>query len=471
MAINPNISLAVRGIELQDPLAQYGRVAAIQGAQQQNQLAQLQMQQVQREQESTNALNRAYAEAYNPQTGEIDVNRLRGSLSTGGFGSKLPGVEKGLSELQTAKTAQQKGESDLLDSKLKQSRGFLDTLDPNNPASAEAYMQWHRANHADPVIGKALTARGITVDQSMQRIQQLMQTPGGLARLINESKLGTEKFMEMNKPTTQVVDQSGQRQVIQIPGLGGTPTTVGTYADVPLPAAVEAQKSRIGKASASQQVVNVSTEKKYGERFGGLIADQDAAKLSAAENAPQAAATADRVMDLIGTGKVITGTGANVRLQLAKALNLAGGTDSEKIRNTEVLVSSLAETTLGAIKSSNLGAGQGFTNADRDFLEKAKAGQLSYDAKSLTELARLSRLAAEKSAESWNTRVKQIPASALEGTGISSNPVVVPPRKTSSVMNIPSAAIDMLRSGAGTREQFDAQFGPGSADRVLPKGK
>jgi hypothetical protein len=287
-------------------------------------------------------------------------------------------------------------------------------------------MQWHRANHADPVIGKALTARGITVDQSMQRIQQLMQTPGGLARLINESKLGTEKFMEMNKPTTQVVDQSGQRQVIQIPGLGGTPTTVGTYADVPLPAAVEAQKSRIAKSGAPN--VNVSTEKKYGERFGGLIADQDAAKLSAAENAPQAAATADRVMDLISTGKVITGTGANARLQLAKALNLAGGTDSEKIRNTEVLVSSLAETTLGAIKSSNLGAGQGFTNADRDFLEKAKAGQLSYDAKSLTELARLSRLAAEKSADSWNNRVKQIPAAALEGTGISTEPIVVPKR-------------------------------------------
>lgn len=471
MPINPNIALAVKGIELQDPLAQYGKVAAIQGAQQQNQLAQLQMQQVQREQESTNALNRAYAEAYNPQTGEVDVNKLRGSLSTGGFGSKLPGIEKGLSELQTARTAQQKGQVELLDSKLKQSRSFLDTLDPSSPGAAEAYMQWHRANHADPVIGKALEARGITVDQSMQRIQQLMQTPGGLARLINESKLGTEKFMEMNKPTTQVVDQSGQRQVIQIPGLGGTPTTVGTYADVPLPAAVEAQKSRIGKAGASQQVVNVSTEKKYGERFGGLIADQDAAKLSAAENAPQAAATADRVMDLISSGKVITGTGANARLQLAKALNLAGGTDSEKIRNTEVLVSSLAETTLGAIKSSNLGAGQGFTNADRDFLEKAKAGQLSYDAKSLTELARLSRLAAEKSADSWNTRVKQIPASALEGTGISTNPVVVPPRKTSSVMNIPSAAIDMLKSGAGTREQFDAQFGPGSADRVLPKGK
>jgi hypothetical protein len=210
MAINPNISLAVKGIEVQDPLAQYGRVAAIQGAQQQNQLAQLQMQNFQREQESTNALNRAYAEAYNPQTGEVDVNKLRGSLSAGGFGSKLPAVEKGLIELQTARTTQQKSQSDLLDSKLKQSRGFLDTLDPNNPASAEAYMQWHRANHADPVIGKALEARGITVDQSMQRIQQLMQTPGGLARLINESKLGTEKFMELNKPQLSTTDIGGQ---------------------------------------------------------------------------------------------------------------------------------------------------------------------------------------------------------------------------------------------------------------------
>jgi hypothetical protein len=217
--------------------------------------------------------------------------------------------------------------------------------------------------------------------------------------------------------------------------------------------------------------VNVSTEKKYGERFGGLIADADAAKLSAAESAPAAAANADRIIDLISTGQIITGTGANVRLQMAKALNLAGGNDSEKIRNTEVLISSLAETTLGAIKSSNLGAGQGFTNADRDFLEKAKAGQLTYDAKSLTELARLSRLAAEKSAESWNTRVKKIPASALEGTGISTEPVIVPPRKVSSVMKIPAGAIEMLKSGAGTREQFDAQFGPGSADRVLPKGR
>jgi hypothetical protein len=231
----------------------------------------------------------------------------------------------------------------------------------------------------------------------------------------------------------------------------------------------EAQRARLARAGASN--ITLSTERKYGDRFGGLIAESDAAKLSAAENAPRMAENADRITDLLATGNVITGTGANVRLQIAKALNLAGGTDSERIKNTEVLVSSLAETTLGAIKASNLGAGQGFTNADRDFLEKAVAGQLSYDQKSLGELARLSRKAAEKSAESWNKRAPNIPKSALEGTGYSTEPVIVPPRKVSSVMNIPAGAISALKAGQGSPEQFDAIFGAGSAKRILGEGK
>jgi hypothetical protein len=270
-------------------------------------------------------------------------------------------------------------------------------------------------------------------DQVEATVRQLLALPPAeRVRILSQSGASAGEL----KPSIQQVNQGGQTQMLRVPAFGGEPTVAGTYADVPLPANVQAQK--VQKAAASAPIITVSTEKKYGERFGGLIADQDAAKLSAAENAPSAAATADRVLDLIGTGKVITGTGANVRLQIAKALNLAGGTDSEKIKNTEVLVSSLAETTLGAIKSSNLGAGQGFTNADRDFLEKAKAGQLTYDSGSLAELARLARLAAEKSAESWNTRVKKIPATALEGTGISTQPVIVPPRKQKATSASPA---------------------------------
>ena len=210
MPINPNIALAVKGLELQDPLAQYGKLTAIQNAQQQNQLAQMQMQQSQRDLAANNALNQAYKAAYNADTGEVDLNALRSSLATGGYGSKLPGIEKSIFEGREAKTKALKSEADLLDTKLNQSRRFLETVDPNAPGAIDAYLQWTESQFKDPVIGKALESRGVTLQQSLGRVQQMLSTPGGLARLINESKLGVEKFMELNKPVLSNVDVGGQ---------------------------------------------------------------------------------------------------------------------------------------------------------------------------------------------------------------------------------------------------------------------
>lgn len=435
MAINPAIALGVRGVEVQDPLTQYSRVAALQSAQQQNALAQMQMQQAQTEMEERNKLRE-----FLPTLTLENRNELLkyGTAGRQAYESML----KGEKETREA----EKASAEVAAARIKQARDLLPSV--NSP---EAYANW-----------RTYTLQNLP---GLVNVIPQQYSPETTRNLMLEA----DKALEQHFVTQNL---GGASRVVAMPkyGAGAARTVEGTYAaDVPLPAAVEAQKSRIAKAGATN--VNVSTEKKYGERFGGLIAESDAAKLSAAEKAPEVAATADRIINLIATGNVITGTGANARLQLAKALNLAGGTDSERIKNTEVLISSLAETTLGAIKSSNLGSGQGFTNTDRDFLEKAKAGQITYDSKSLTELARLSRLAAEKSAESWNTRVKQIPAAALEGTGITAEPVVVPPRKTSSVMNIPTGAINALKAGQGTPEQFDAVFGAGSAAQVLGKGK
>lgn len=435
MAINPAIALGVRGVEVQDPLTQYSRVAALQSAQQQNALAQMQMQQARTEMEERNKLRE-----FLPTLTSKNRNEL---LKYGTAGRQAyESMMKGEKETREA----EKASAEVAAARIKQARDLLPSV--NSP---ETYANW-RTYTLQNLPG---LVNVIPQQYSPETTRNLM--------------LGADKALEQHFVTQNL---GGASRVVAMPkyGAGAARTVEGTYAaDVPLPAAVEAQKSRIAKAGATN--VNVSTEKKYGERFGGLIAESDAAKLSAAEKAPEVAVTADRIINLIATGNVITGTGANARLQLAKALNLAGGTDSERIKNTEVLISSLAETTLGAIKSSNLGSGQGFTNTDRDFLEKAKAGQITYNSKSLTELARLSRLAAEKSAESWNTRVKQIPAAALEGTGITAEPVVVPPRKTSSVMNIPTGAINALKAGQGTPEQFDAVFGAGSAAQVLGKGK
>lgn len=190
---------------------------------------------------------------------------------------------------------------------------------------------------------------------------------------------------------------------------------------------LEGQIAASEKGKGTTLNVGLSTEKKYSEKFAGGIAEKDVALMEAAERAPEAANTANRILSLLQTGQVFTGSAANIKLQMAKFLRLGGGSDSEAITNTEVLISSLADSTLGAIKSSGLGSGQGFTDNDREFLERAKAGQITYDANSLRDLARLAHKAAAATADKWNSRSKAIPKSAIEGTGISTESVTVPP--------------------------------------------
>jgi hypothetical protein len=451
--VNPNIALGFRMPEFRprNALAEYAQLQQIQGGQQAQELNALKMQEAQMAVQERNALNQAYQSAYNPDTGEIDANALRRSLSTGGFGSKLPALEKSLSEAAQQKLTQQKLQGEvaaqpttlaaakvkLLDDKLKQQRSFLDTLDPNDPSAPARYMQWHEANHADPDIGAALKARGITVDQSRDQIQRAIAAgPQAFAAMINASKLGTEKFMEMNKPTNQVINQGGQSQLVQTPGLGGAPTSVGTFAAVPLPAAVEAQKSRIGKASASN--ISVSTEKKFGEVFGGKVAEADVGKLAIAEKAPQLADSANRIIGLVQQGNVFTGPIADVKLNIARALNVAGADNQEKIANTEALVAATGQSTLDAIKGAGLGAGQGFTDKDLKFLQGVAGGTINLTAQTLTELATLQHRAASRAAEAWNKRSKEIPKEVMQGTGLSTTPIVVPP--LASVMKKPAAA-------------------------------
>ncbi len=337
MPINPNIALAVKGIELQDPLAQYGRVAAIQGAQQQNQLAQLQMQQVQREQESTNALNRAYAEAYNPQTGEVDVNKLRGSLSTGGFGSKLPGIEKGLADLGKAKTDQQKSQVDLVDAKLKQSRQFLDTVDPSDPNAPAQYWSWVQAQHNDPVLGPVLRARGVDVAQSMARFKQaIQQGPASFAQLLNQSKLGTEKFMELNKPQLSTMDLGGKVESRTFAPLTGELKTIGTQTKTMAPGEAERIKNeglRIGlegrRVAVLEENARRDADPAFQQRMGAARATGEAiakGDVQAVQALPKIIGRAEEGMRLIDelvgkrdskTGRLLKGEEAHPGFQNA----------------------------------------------------------------------------------------------------------------------------------------------------------
>jgi hypothetical protein len=406
--VDPNIAMSYRGIELPNQLAQYGQVQQIQAAQNQNRMADLQMQEYERARTEAEGLRNFLSGA------DLTDPTARAGLAR--FGESGLKYGKALTEQETAALTQR-------ETKFKVAKARQDFMAQTlrdisrNPSDANitAYMEDLASSplfSTEEKAGISSTASRILampIDQRGAFMASQGASPGEL------------------KDSTIQINRNGQTDVARVPAFSGAPTTIGTYADVPLPENVVKQKRDIARAGGTN--VNIDTSgKKYGERFGTLAAENDMKLMTTAQSAPELAATADRITDLLATGKVITGTGANARLQIAKALNLVGGNDDESIRNTEVLVSQLASTTLESIKSSGLGSGQGFTDKDREFLEKARAGQITYDASSLAELARLSRLTAEKSAETWNSRAKKIPSEALEGTGLSTDPVVIPKR-------------------------------------------
>lgn len=172
--------------------------------------------------------------------------------------------------------------------------------------------------------------------------------------------------------------------------------------------------------------VPVNTEKKYGEAFAGKIADADVSLRDAAEKAPQLAERANRIKQVLATGNTITGFGADFRLGFAKAAELAG-LGNGSAADTESLAAGLAQNTMDAIKASGMGGGTGFSNADRDFLEKAVGGKVNLEPQAISRLADLAHRAASLTAERWTKRAAQIPKSAIEGTGIDTSPQRVPP--------------------------------------------
>ena len=227
MAIEPSIALGVRPLQLENPLAMYSTVAGIQNAQNQNALAQYTLAAARRGEESENALNKAYMEAYNPQTGQIDLATLRGKIATAGVGSKLPAIEKQLAEVEKEQLARQEQLGKLVNQKFDQSRSLL-----SNVRTPDEYIAWHEANHADPVLGKYLASRGVTAEQSRAQIMAELAQPGGFQRLVTRSATALDKMPELLR--------SEQEQAV-LAGRAPTPPMAAPVTNALAPTAPQAQ--------------------------------------------------------------------------------------------------------------------------------------------------------------------------------------------------------------------------------------
>ena len=428
MPLNPSIALGVRPIEIPNQLAQYAQVAQIEGAQRQNEVARMQLEQLQQDRTEMQAFQKHLAD----NGGNPDLKQFAAMLL------KSPKhYDKGVEMLQKLQ------EQDKFDAYLKRTQPAAAPAAPGMLGSGTAGIMpagpgipAPAVNALAPTPGSMLAAAPVPVN-ALAAQPTLADLEANYRAVSGINTLGAKAEAEMIK------DQIKTMRTPQVVGAGSTVLVGGKPSYTAPPTETELQKNfkfaktleggnykgtfdQFKAISTPKTTINMSTERKYGEQLAGKIADSDSNKLGAAEKAPQLAESANRIIDLVSQGNLFTGPIADVKLNIARALNVVGANNNEKIANTEALIAATGQSTLDAIKGAGLGTGQGFTDKDLKFLQGIAGGAITYTPQTLTELATLQHRVATRSVENWNRRFKEIPKSATEGLGISAAPNVPP---------------------------------------------
>lgn len=429
-----------------DPTGNMPQLMQMRAAQNQNELAQYQLGAARRTDEQQSAVN---ALSRNPSFDPRTAEGMRKALALGQPGYKL---------IEAAHGAQKAGfEATQAQDKAIKERLALSREKLAGVTTPDEFRAWNQTTHADPILGPWFTSQGVTPEASNARIDAaLAKGSDGFNQLLTESKVGVQELAKLGVPKQFAPPESIalQKQIDALPV--GSPTRIAyesrmqaltdkTPSNVKEFAAFQkmdpAQQAEFLKFLASKTPktsvsVAQSTEKGYGTQFAGEVAKGDVALRAAAQDAPFAAENANRILQTLATGKPIVGAGADIKLGIAKLLNIAGADNAEIISKTEGMVASMAQNTLNTIKTSGLGTGQGFTDKDLKFLEAAKSGNINFQPDTIRQLAELSHKAAEATATKWNSRAKEIPASAIQGTGVSLEPIQVPKRASSVTANV-----------------------------------
>jgi hypothetical protein len=278
-AINQMIARGVDPIQVQSPVNQLAQIEQIRSAQQTNMLRQEQMAALQRERDQLQTLNRLYGEAYNPTTGRVDETKLYSGLAQGGLGSQIPGLQK--AELERRKTgfATSKEQSEAILKRLDFKRTQLEGV-----TTPDAYVNWALSGFDDPVLGPALREAGSSPEKVMERINQAAQQPNALQNLIEESKLGSDKFAQLVK------DRAGQLITVRGQNMQAETTRRGQN--------MQAETSRRGQDITEQRERDLAlAENQAAAKARGKVLAEN--KVEAERALPGAIATAEQTLTLI----------------------------------------------------------------------------------------------------------------------------------------------------------------------------
>jgi trehalose-6-phosphatase len=199
MAIDPNIALGVKPLEVASPVNAYAQMAQLQGVQNQNALAQMQMQEYQRARGEEDQLRN-----YLAKKPDLTTPEGQSSLLTQ-FGKTGRETLKSLGEFQKSQTEESGRKAKLVTDKLGMYRSALANV--NTPQAA---AEWVQSQYADPDIKDTMT-RLAPLERALGNIPQ---DPRAFAQWQQKNALGIDKYVERTTVTEadrQRIAQEGQR--------------------------------------------------------------------------------------------------------------------------------------------------------------------------------------------------------------------------------------------------------------------
>ena len=454
MALDPSIILGARPAQFDlsqfSPMNAMTNVMKLKQFEQERELNALKMQEYKRARDEEEGLRNYLSGGREMPAPDFSSPETRTTLATR-FGKTGATYAKALSEQDTAELTRKKTAFDLKTAQKKFGDDLKRSLS-SNPSDENIIA-----------FGQDAVIQGLyTPEQVETTVQQLLaMPPAQRVAVLAQSGASAGEL----KPSVQQVNQGGQTQMLRVPAFGGAPTSIGSFADVPLPADVQAQKVRI--AQESRPVTNIKLPAQETAFESGLGKGQSERILTNQVAAQDAAAIIDTVKigrDIMKSG-MITGAGADFLVNLNQGLKTVGidAGLADAAANSQAFTANMAGNVGKLIKQ--FGAGTGLSDADREFAKEMAGGRIALDAKAINRILDINERAARNTITRHNKDVANIKTNIPLTVEMPDATPAAP-----SVSAPPTSAVAYLRANPSMKSAFDAKYGAGAADRAL-KGK
>lgn len=291
-----------------------------------NRLAQIQEADIVRARQQEQLLNQLYQQAYNPQTGQIDANKLYGGMAAQGMGTNIPKIQAAEAEVAGKRATAAKTLTEAEKLFWNNSRDELAAIDASKPDAQAAYIPW---------------------------ATKMIQRAPWTAQLLPDT-LTPETQKTLLRTADMILPKGEVRQI------GGATATIDPYtgeqigkaiADVPLSENVYKQKLGTAAAGAAQTKIQAYTPASETLQVEAVKELRDTYKQL--KTAPIDIANLRKAADLAATeGRKYMGTGGQAFLSAAKFLKnrLNVDIDPKAITSAEEARSALFQNVLGNLR-------------------------------------------------------------------------------------------------------------------------